>query len=430
MQQRAKEALEERSAEMSRMEKAEIASHGPSGQPSEEQLVTSTTEDDDARFRHELDAQLDKVSKFYDRIERETTEQARAVRKQFDELGYELPAKSLPPAAHENPLVNAIVEDPALHENYQESVSDVSMEDKNTLQRSHTVSGGAHTPFAHVNAQDDSHRPPTRSHTIGDSEALERLRERQHERRRASEAAVALTRMDSYRLRLANNYNMPLLRRTGTNKSDLPDVQEFNQQLNFRFRCGELYVRLHDLASFIQYNKTAFDKITKKWDKITGSNLRQTYYEGVVEQLPMFRKDRIFELDTAMSLIQDMYAAIFTQGDIQKAIDELKWRVRDQIEIERNTIWQDMVAMERKAHDAHAVEPEPGYYVPYTNKFFVSRRNIRRAGLFLLSLAMYIILMCIDTLGNTVGSKCLALLIFSAMLWAFEVCRYRKANAF
>ncbi|KAI9487972.1 SPX domain-containing protein [Zychaea mexicana] len=208
------------------------------------------------------------------------------------------------------------------------------------------------------------------------------------------------------------NSNLALNRR-------VTEVQEFNRYYNFRARCSSIYILLSELKSYINLNHEAFQKITKKWDKITGSNLRTTYCKEIVDVAHPFQQSRLQEIDTAMKLIEQMYAAVFTEGDITSAIGELKLHMRDHIHYERNTVWKDMVGKERETFDAHAVQYKPGFNIPII-KVFCSRMTVRRICTLLLSVVMYACLMSFDTLESEAASKCLALLIFVAMLWAFE----------
>jgi phosphate transporter len=202
--------------------------------------------------------------------------------------------------------------------------------------------------------------------------------------------------------------------------ADPENIEEYNKYYNFRVRCAATYISLSELKSYITTNKTAFDKILKKWDKVTGGNLRQAYFEKIVSSVEPFHPQRIVQLDASTDYVLGMYAAVFTSNNKHNAELELKMHMRDHIQFERTTVWKDMVGKERQTMDAHADVPKKGFMVPYINIFVSHKTLISLAG-FLVSIILYIILMCIDTMGQYEASKCLALLVFAAVMWASEV---------
>lgn len=209
-------------------------------------------------------------------------------------------------------------------------------------------------------------------------------------------------------------------RRRGSHVSiHQPDtVAEFNLYYNFRVRCAANYIAFKELKSYVVINRTAFDKILKKWDKVTGSHLRQSYFEKIVKEVDAFSQDNLRTIDQTLAHVLDMYAAVFTMGNKQHALVELKMHLRDHVIFDRSTVWKDLVGKQRQTMDAHVAIPSKGFQI---GKFFISYKTCINIFGFLVSLILYIILMCIDTMGQKEASKCLALLIFSALMWAFEV---------
>ncbi|KAI9487593.1 MAG: SPX domain-containing protein [Benjaminiella poitrasii] len=199
-----------------------------------------------------------------------------------------------------------------------------------------------------------------------------------------------------------------------------PDsVNEFNHYYNFRVRCAATYIALTELKSYASTNKTAFDKILKKWDKVTGSDLRESYFAKIVNSTDVFSDENFAQIERILDHVLGMYAAVFTMGKKHNAEVELKMHMRDHIQFERTTVWKDLVGKERQTLDAHATTPQQGFRIPFIN-VFVSRKTITSIIGFLISIILFIILMCVDTMGQYEASKCLALLIFAALMWAFE----------
>ncbi|KAI8337521.1 Sodium:sulfate symporter transmembrane region-domain-containing protein [Chlamydoabsidia padenii] len=192
----------------------------------------------------------------------------------------------------------------------------------------------------------------------------------------------------------------------------------FNQYYNFRARCATTFISLSELKSYVDVNKTGFDKILKKWDKVTGSDLRKTYYDKMVTTYDPFLPRQNHELESAIVLVRDMYAAVFTQGDPHAATGELKLHMRDHIQFERTTVWKDMVGKERQTLDAHAEDEQAGYHL---GPVFISKSAIRRFGFMVIAVVPFAVLMSIDVFDDVPATKCLGLLLLAAIMWALEV---------
>lgn len=182
-----------------------------------------------------------------------------------------------------------------------------------------------------------------------------------------------------------------------------------------------LYVSLSELESYLELNRSAFDKILKKYDKVLDGNLRETYNKKMVREARPFTGDSMEDLRAHIERLEHVYADIFCNGDARVAARQMKTHLRDQVTYDRNTVWRDMIGQERKALSAHVQNPaEPsGYRIPYIN-FVVTRSLLRCTIFFLLALAAFIILLCVDCFGNVEENRCFALLIFAAILWATE----------
>ncbi|GAA5794739.1 hypothetical protein HPULCUR_000085 [Helicostylum pulchrum] len=197
------------------------------------------------------------------------------------------------------------------------------------------------------------------------------------------------------------------------------DIEEFNMYYNFRVRCAATYISLTELKSYVDINRTAFDKILKKWDKVTDSHLREAYFSKIVKTAEPFSAENFDRIDNTLEHVLNMYAAVFTNGKKHLAEVELKMHIRDHVIFERSTVWKDLVGKERQTMDAHASIPLKGFRVPYLN-MFISHKTMYNIFGFLLALTVYIVLMYIDTMNQKEASKCLALLLFAALMWAFE----------
>lgn len=76
-----------------------------------------------------------------------------------------------------------------------------------------------------------------------------------------------------------------------------------------------------------------------------------------------------------------------------------------------------MVGKERQTMDVHVSMPSKGFTIM---NLFISHTLFNLFG-FMISIILYIILMCAGAMNQKEASKCLALVILSALVWAFEV---------
>ncbi|KXJ87126.1 SPX domain-containing protein [Microdochium bolleyi] len=142
-------------------------------------------------------------------------------------------------------------------------------------------------------------------------------------------------------------------RRYSTTYDDYAETaQLFSNSIMVKKRIVSLYVQLCELKSYIQLNKTGFSKVLKKFDKIVDRELRTKYISENVESAYPFVQDRLPQLDDRIQKMVDVYAEFVTQGDIDEAKKELRSHLREHVVWERNTVWRDLIGIERRAEAA------------------------------------------------------------------------------
>ncbi|RCH91994.1 low-affinity phosphate transporter [Rhizopus azygosporus] len=182
-----------------------------------------------------------------------------------------------------------------------------------------------------------------------------------------------------------------------------------------------LYISLSELESYLELNRTAFEKILKKYDKVLERNLRPQYLNKMVMDSRPFMPQTMETLRGQLSRVEDIFADTFCGGNRTIALRQMKSHLRDQITFERNTVWKDMVRQERRKHDTKLIEPKliKTYRIPFT-RLQISSGLIWQLVSFLVAIAALIILLLVDTFGNRQENYCFALLIFAAIMWATE----------
>ncbi|KAI9315081.1 SPX domain-containing protein [Dichotomocladium elegans] len=218
----------------------------------------------------------------------------------------------------------------------------------------------------------------------------------------------------------------PRLRKTITVESRMTTASEKRRTdvdaiLDTRARIILLYISLSELESYIELNRSAFDKIFKKHDKVLGGELRRTYMQKIIQNAYPFMPSTADDLHRHIDYVEALYANMFCGGDNAVAVRQMKSHLRDQITYDRNTVWRDMISQERIAHNAHAAEaPKRRYRIPFSKNLSISADHARDGACFLLGLAVFIVLLNVDIFGVREENYCFALLIFSAILWATE----------
>jgi phosphate transporter len=158
---------------------------------------------------------------------------------------------------------------------------------------------------------------------------------------------------------LTTSRELPPSRRGRRTSQAFEDYQEtasyalFDTGLSLKKRIISLYVSICELKSFGQLNKTGFTKALKKYDKILNKNLRPSYVSSAVDPAYPFRKGTTQNLDDNILKIVTAYARVVTSGDVPQAKRELRLHLREHVVWERNTVWREMIGIERKAQAAN-----------------------------------------------------------------------------
>lgn len=199
---------------------------------------------------------------------------------------------------------------------------------------------------------------------------------------------------------------------------DMGAMDDEREQL--RRHAVDLFVQLSELKSFVSLNATAFAKILKKYDKITGSELKRYYTSNYVTKAYPFRTATKQKLNATIQRIEHGYAALTHQDDtVEDAVRELKAHLRDRIVWERNTIWRDMIGQERKVQNMGNVAERKLVHTPFGD---LDRSTLSQLAWLVACLVVFFILLKTELFADIEQNRCFAILIFASMLWATEVC--------
>lgn len=235
---------------------------------------------------------------------------------------------------------------------------------------------------------------------------------------------------------------------------------DFNvkQQLKvtLKRRAITLFISLSELKSFIELNRIGFTKICKKFDKTCGYSMKEDFINNFLPTYSrVFQSKTTEELDHKINEIVKIYAFLInrltsstTVQDLENVKTDLKSHLRDHIVFERNTVWKDMLSMEKKSYnldlDNSAVQNNKmgdeahiknsmmyiemrsmkfpknisifGYDHLSLPEFFFTTQMLKVT----ITVIVFIILLAVKTFNDPVQGRCLAVLVASAMLWASE----------
>lgn len=381
-------------------------------------LLNGAADDPDKAFTNLLDAELEKVTSFYQLKEVEI----------YGEL-------------------DALINDEADYEREQE---DFDQEQQNAPPGKQTRSTsifkqiGFNRPRATSTVSGrstgDGHDDDDDEDSDVDANETSRLRQRspdgQRRRRRTTDENN-------------NSDGLSSKRRTSVAFDDYNDMAFsalYDEGVSLKKRTVSVYVSLCELRSFIQLNKTGFEKVLKKFDKILDRKLKSQYLNKYVYPAYPFQQSTMDRLTQKLDQVERAYSKICTKGDVAEAKRELRLHLREHVVWERNTVWREMIGIERKAQAANIGitqtllgrdvnagrvrrqgdenEPEIKEVVTPIGRYRCPQWLISKTFWTLVAcIAVFVVLLVVPIMEKPEQQNCLAMVVFVSALWATEVCR-------
>jgi phosphate transporter len=233
-----------------------------------------------------------------------------------------------------------------------------------------------------------------------------------------------------------------------TDMSDQDFLALYNAGVSLKKRLIEAYVSLCELRSFIELNKTGFSKALKKYDKTLFRTLRRDYLASIVYPAMPFTENTMSAVDSHISKVEGVYADIVTKGNRSLASRELRLHLREHVVWERNTVWREMIEIERRAQAANVGIRHTllgGDEDPATARRQGDKQEIRTKeiatplgrmhfplwfcslsfGTLILSISVFGALLSLQIMETPEQQNCLAMLVLVSILWATEVRLFR-----
>ncbi|KAJ7613156.1 SPX domain-containing protein [Roridomyces roridus] len=222
--------------------------------------------------------------------------------------------------------------------------------------------------------------------------------------------------------RIANKLTPDFMRHMWTSKTEFA----YDTRLLFKRRITTLYISITSLKSYVEVNYSGFRKILKKYDKVTYRELKDTYLHNTVETAIPFTSASRATLTALTARLVDLYAKCVTRGDHSLAKQQLRLHQRENIAWERNTVWRQMIGRERHGEGGATVAleelalTEEGTEKPGT-LFRLGRLRVTRSKVAMaVAVAIFAALLAFPVVEGGPQNRCFAILMFCTVLWATE----------
>lgn len=219
----------------------------------------------------------------------------------------------------------------------------------------------------------------------------------------------------------------------------------YDSGISLKKRLVSVYVSLCELRSFIQLNRTGFTKVLKKFDKILDRQLKEAYVSEHVETAYPFQKTTMATLNSHIDKLEQTYASLATKGKLDEAKRELRLHLREHVVWERNTVWREMIGIERKTQAANmgirqltmlGQDNDPSKARKLGDEAALEMQTIDTpvgkyscpSWLFSSTLytiitliTIFLVLLFLPLMAQPEQQNCLAMIVFVSLLWATEV---------
>lgn len=146
-----------------------------------------------------------------------------------------------------------------------------------------------------------------------------------------------------------------------------------------------------------------------------------------MEQSSPFVQESKDKIVAALHKLLDLYAKCVTKGDLAAAQRQLKLHQREHIAWERDTVWRSMIGASRRGEDGqpkaigNVLQVEEDLKALNIRTPFGRLRFKRRHLWLAIAVAVFVVLLNVQTVEGLEANRCFAILMFSTIMWATEV---------
>ncbi|KAJ5788592.1 Sodium/sulfate symporter [Penicillium paradoxum] len=378
-------------------------------------LLGAQTSNPDGVFKRALDAEMDKICSFYQTKEAEIFKLADELMKDADVYLSETDGVNM------DPVAETIIKATSRRGNGNVP---------GALRRSSAVSNDSMADDEEEPGYSDDDRSPSMV----------------PRRRRLLQSTDGESAIDDQHTDLEDSSYFGRLNSREPHESYLNDedfLALYNTGISLKKRLIEGYVTLCELRSFIELNKTGFAKALKKYDKTLDRSMRRDYLASVVHPARPFVESTMAAVDRHIENVEGVYAGIITKGNRQLARRELRLHLREHVVWERNTVWREMIEIERRAQAANVGirrtllggDEDPATARRQGDKSEIPTQEVSTPfgrfkfpmwfcslsfGTLVFSIAVFGAMLSIKVMETPEEQNCLAMLVLVSILWATE----------
>lgn len=213
----------------------------------------------------------------------------------------------------------------------------------------------------------------------------------------------------------------PPLRRKSTIHEELVQKRSIPfENVSLRREITRNFMQLNELLSYIDLNREGLRKALKKFDKVTGNRLLPVKMRELKNQ-EMFADQTTTEIGHKCDKLVEAFAHL--TGESESASHEkLQSMLREHVVYERNTVWRELIGLERQQQGVQQDQSQPGKIgflrkVQLCGKVIYLPKNLVPL---VVATVLFLAILLIQPLTVPVQSRCLAIVVLASLLWATE----------
>lgn len=175
------------------------------------------------------------------------------------------------------------------------------------------------------------------------------------------------------------------------------------ETVKIRREVAHAYVVLSELIGFCQVNREGVRKAYKKYDKVHGTRILGDQMRDITK-FDVFSADAKRHLGSRVDSLVSSYARLTneTEDEAGKALSSM---LREHVVYERNTVWRDLMRLERQPDQGNTAAPQAA-----------PSKRVQ----FLVAISLGLLILFLQPLSDVQQSRCLAIVVMSSVLWATE----------
>ena len=210
-------------------------------------------------------------------------------------------------------------------------------------------------------------------------------------------------------------------------------------KLSLRKRLIAMFTQLSELKDYIELNHTGFSKICKKFDKSLDTSIKSKYLNHIETQ------SHVFDPITATAINNIIHETVVEYAKLSQnvhsndlvnydaALNELSTHLRDHIAWERNTVWKDMMNIERLANNAKRQDlienqndslekplQQVGHWDTLPGGIWLLLKSPAIIKFISITTIFILLLKYLIFFEDPLEQNCFAILVYASLLWATE----------